>query len=979
MICINCQFENRQDARFCKECGTNLELACDGCGTVYEMGSKFCDECGLSLVQESQIEKPDPTSERKHVTVLFSDLSGFTAMSEKLDPEEVKEITAKLFDQISKVVAKYDGFIEKYAGDAVMALFGANQSHEDDPVRAVKSAEEIHDLVKTLSPQYEEKIGQSLSMHTGINTGLVVTGELNLAKGVHGVAGDAVNVASRLSSIAEPGEILIGPDTYSQAEGFFNFESLKPTLIKGKARPIHIYRYLSSIKQPRKIHRLHGLRADLVGRKAEMAQLSEAVKNLVGGQGSVFSIIGTAGTGKSRLIEEFKATLNIEEVQWRIGQAYPYSQNIPYFPLIDLINRTLHIAEGDSPEKIREKIESRLEFLLGEKSDVAPYIGSLYALSYPEIENVSPEFWKSKLQQAMHTVFSALAQRGPTIICFEDLHWADPSSLDLVRFLLSQIREPIIFICVYRPIITLFSSHQIYSLPHPHLEITLQDLSRSDSQEMVQSLLRADVIPSDLQRFIQQKAEGNPFYLEEAINSLIESDFLVRDNGGWRITQKIGEADISATIHGVISARVDRLEQESKRILQEASVIGRSFYYEILNKISALKEGIDKCLSGLERLDLIKAKGIQPELEYFFKHALTQEVVYNGLLKKERRKIHEQIGYVIEELFKNRLPEFYETLAYHFKIGQSIHKAIDYLMKSGEKSLSRYALDESNQYYREAYDLLTRKTADFSMKEKRLLVHLLVEWALVFYYRGDFKGMSNLLRTHEDFAETVEKDESVGMFFAWLGFVLYFRGKLQESYEYLQKALKLGEKINNQMVIGYTCTWLPFTCSGLGLFDEAIAYGERAKEVSKSIAQDQYLYFKSRAALGYVYFFQRKSKETYNVGKTILEYGRQHSNIRSQVMGHWIMAFSYILDGNGAAATECLQRALQISADPFYSQFVKLILGNVYTAAGKFSKAEGLLNEVASYCREFGCELWEDMIQPDLETIRKSKTGLSEK
>jgi len=578
----------------------------------------------------------------------------------------------------------------------------------------------------------------------------------------------------------------------------------------------------------------------------------------------------------------------------------------------------------------------------------------------------------------MRTVFSALAQRGPTIICFEDLHWADPSSLDLVRFLLSQIREPIIFICVYRPLITLFSSHQINSLHHPYLEITLQDLSRSDSQEMVESLLKTDAIPKDLQQFIGTKVEGNPFYLEEAINSLIESDFLVRDNGGWRITQQIGEADISSTIQGVISARVDRLEQESKRILQEASVIGRSFYYEILNKISALKEGIDKCLIGLERLDLIKAKSIQPELEYFFKHALTQEVVYNGLLKKERRKIHERIGYVIEKLFKNRLPEFYETLAYHFKMGQSIHKAIDYLMKSGEKSLSRYALDESNQYYREAYDLLTKKIADFSMKEKRLLVHLLVEWALVFYYRGDFKGLNNLLSAHEDFAGSVEKDESAGMFFAWLGFALYFRGKPQESYQYLQSAIKFGEEINSQLVIGYACAWIAITCSSLGLLDEGITYGKRAKEISTSIAQDQYLYFKSRAALGFVYFFQGKSKETYNAGKTIWEYGQQHSNIRSQVMGYWIMAFSYILDGNRSGAIEYLEGALQISADPFYSQFVKLFLGNVYTAAGQISKAEDLLIEVASYCREFGCELFEDMIQPDLETIRKSKTGLSE-
>jgi class 3 adenylate cyclase len=217
MECPNCQFENRESAKFCKECGTNLELACSGCGAVYEIGSRFCDECGYSLIQEAQVDNYESTSpgegERKHVTVLFSDLSGYTAMSEKLDPEELKDITGRLFDDVSKIVSKYDGFVEKYAGDAVMALFGANQSHEDDPVRAIKSAKEIHNAVEALSPQYEKKIGHPLAMHTGVNTGLVVTGEINLEKGVHGVAGDTINVAARLSSAAAAGVILVDHET----------------------------------------------------------------------------------------------------------------------------------------------------------------------------------------------------------------------------------------------------------------------------------------------------------------------------------------------------------------------------------------------------------------------------------------------------------------------------------------------------------------------------------------------------------------------------------------------------------------------------------------------------------------------------------------------------------------------------------------------------------------------------------------------
>ena len=975
MICVKCQFENREGAKFCKECGTNLESACPKCGTVYQLGSKFCDECGYTLAQKIETDEPAPgdRGERKHVAVLFSDLSGYTAMSERLDPEEVKEITGHIFGEISKIIAKYDGFVEKFAGDAVMALFGANQSHEDDPVRAVKAAGEIHELIGALTPLYKDRIGQPLSMHTGINTGLVVTGELNLEKGIHGVAGDAINVAARLSSAAKAGDILVDHETYTRSEGYFQFEDLAPIQLKGKTKAVQVHKFLSVREQARKIHRLHGLRAILVGRKAEMARLTEAVDNLRQEKGAVFSIVGTAGTGKSRLIEEFEASLDLKEIQWLEGNAFAYAQNIPYFPLMDLISKTIRIDEGDSPETVKEKLESSLEVLIENKQDVAPFIGSLYSLDYPEIREVSPEFWKTELQKAILMVLTALAQRAPTIVCLEDLHWADPSTIELVNFLLHGIRHPVLFLCVYRPIISLFSAYQISSTALSHQELHLRDLSPSEVQNMVESLLKTDAIPKDLQQFIHNKVEGNPFYLEEAINSLIESNILVPENGNWKVVRPITETEVSATIQGVIAARVDRLERESKRILQEASVIGRSFYYEILERISEIKDNIDRSLTGLERFDLIKTKSIQPYLEYIFKHALTQEVVYNGLLKKERRKIHERIAQVIEQLFRDRHSEFYEALAYHYKMGQSIHKAIAYLMKSGEKSLRIYALDESNRYYREAFNLLTKKKLDFSIKEKRLLIHLLVEWALVFYYRGDFNGLTDLLSAHEEIAENLEKDQSVGMLFAWLGFALSFRGKPQESYQYLQKALKIGEESNSQIVVGYACTWLPFTCAYLSLFDEGITYGERAKDISKSIAQDQFLYFKSRAALGFVYFYQGKSEETYNAGKDILEYGRRHSNIRSQVMGYWIMALSYILDGNHAAAIECLEKALQISADPFYSQFVKLCLGSVYTGAGKISNAEVLLNDVASYCRTFGCELFEELINPDLETIRKSK------
>ena len=301
-------------------------------------------------------------------------------MSEKLDPEEVKEITSRIFGEISKIVANYDGFIEKYAGDAVMAIFGVPQAHEDDPVRAIKAAREIHQLVDAISPEVENKIGQSISMHTGINTGLVVTGEVDMERGTHGIAGDTINLASRLSNLAKPGEIVVDVDTCRQVEGHFTCEYRETTTVKGKADPVEVHQVLSQRDKPLTIRRLSGLRADLVGRNVEMAELSEAVENLQQGKGRIFSICGAAGTGKSRLVEEFKSGLDLEQIQWIEGHAYAYSQNIPYFPLVDLLNRLLHIEEKDPPEKVREKLESGLGSLVANQQDIIPYVGqSLFA------------------------------------------------------------------------------------------------------------------------------------------------------------------------------------------------------------------------------------------------------------------------------------------------------------------------------------------------------------------------------------------------------------------------------------------------------------------------------------------------------------------------------------------------------------------------------------------------------------------------
>jgi len=942
MKCPKCQFDNPEGAKFCIECGHKFggELATEG--------------------------------ERKQVTVLFSDLSGYTAMSERLDPEEVKNIISRIFGEIVQVVVKYDGSIEKFIGDAVVAFFGVPKAHEDDPVRALRAAREIHEIVDAMSHQFESKVGKPLSMHTGINTGLVVTGGVTTEKGPLGVTGDTVNVASRLSGLAKPGEILVGENTYHQAEGLFNFAPLTPVSVKGKVEPIRACRVLSPKEEPTKTHRLSGLRSELIGRKVEMSQLKEAAQRLLEGKGAIFYITGDAGTGKSRLVEEFKATLDLNRIQWREGHSYAYASNIPYFPLMDLLSRAWQIEDGDSQERLKQKIEAGITNLMGDGKDVIPFIGSLYSIKYPEIENISPEYWKMKLHESIQSIVSALTRRAPAVICLEDLHWTDPSSIELLRMILLKFNYPALILCVSRPQFSLFTSQQLSGIGKLYYEMRLQDLSPTEAQGMVESLLKTETIPAELRNFIQRKAEGNPFYLEEVINSLIEMETLIEKDNTWVLTKPLTGIDIPSNVQGVISARLDRLEKETKRILQEASVIGRVFLYEILKRITELKEQIDRSLHGLERLDLIRTRTLDPDLEYIFKHALTQEVVYNGLLKKERQVIHEKIANVMEELFRERLPELYETLAYHYKQGQSYLKAVDYLMKAGEKCNVRYTIEESHQYYKEAFDILSNKT-DRSKEEDSLLIDLLLQWSYVYNVRADYGRLEDLLKRQEAFVRSSGDDARLGMFLAWLGYSLHQREKYRDAYRYLSHALEIGERINNSKIIGYSSCWLTYTCANLGLFDEAMANGRRAQEISEMMPSEVILFRFTFFGMALIYYYKGEKKKTAECGRILLDHGEKHADVRATGMGQFVIGWGFQVAGDHDRAIECFKKTIQVSSEPLYSSIGKIHLGFSYISTGKFREAEPVCEDVIKFTEEFGFEFLGSVAQTFMGIVMITK------
>ena len=983
MQCPECQFDNPEEAVFCCKCGTKFESLCHGCGYQNPPESSFCCKCGSSL---SSMDVPaddnesaaqgrqavletgtDPTvyeapdSERRCVTVMFSDLTGYTEMSERLDPEEVKEITSTIFSKLTQIIEKYDGFIEKYIGDAILAVFGAKEAFEDSALRAIKAAREIHTYVATIGPKYNNIIGRELSMHTGINTGLVVTGEINYQKGTHGLVGDTINTAARLMSASQAGEIITDRDTFIQTKGYFEFDHLEPVTVKGKVEPIQLYRVGGALQVPQKLHRLHGRRADLIGRSIEMQVLEDAAENLDQGQGAVVAVCGTAGTGKSRLVHEFKKNIDLEQIQWFDANAYPYTQNTPYYPLVDLLTKAFGIEEADTADTIKLRVESGLKGFLGKESKLIPFIGGLFSIEYPETSEVSPEYWKNQLFTAVRDVLMALTSSKPTIICLEDLHWADPSFLEMIRYLITETTGSVLFICIYRPIISLFTGLETQSLEFGFKDLRLRELSPSETQVMVGSLLKSDKVPRDLQRFVHENVEGNPFYVEELINSLIDSGILSNKSGEWEIAKAINESDISTNIQGVLAGRIDRLGPEAKRILQEASVIGRAFLYDILRRISDTAGDIDKNISILERLDLISARSIHPTLEYIFKHALTQEIVYNGLVKSERKSIHEKIGQVIEALFADRLSEFYESLAFHYTRGKSVLKALEYLLKAGKKCLRRFSLKESDRYFQNARDILE----DIEKKtnaENEMIIDLLNEWAMVFYYKGAFADLEELLRRHAKVAASITNKKKQGIFQTWQGMVYWQKSEFLKARDYLVGALESGEKNNLDLVVVHACAWLSWLYGNLGSFEKGIECGHRGNRLAIAIKADHFFIYKPLAGVAFNLYLNGEAAACIDMGRALVEYGKRHSQVRCQTLGYVAEGIGYMAAGDFSNAIASMETADKVSIDTFYNHYSQSFLVWSKVIGGHMQDAEPLIAPLTEFFKPNGSLMINDVL-----------------
>ncbi|TFG60393.1 MAG: adenylate/guanylate cyclase domain-containing protein, partial [Spirochaetales bacterium] len=704
-------------------------MNCPQCKSPITGDALFCSQCGARLEASGR-----SAEERKKVTVFFSDISGYTALSEKLDPEEVKEIMSRIFSRAASIVKEYDGHLDKFIGDCVMAVFGFDVTREDDAVRALRAALEIHKAVSLLNTEeLKERIGRDLSVHTGVNTGVVVAGDLDLEKGTEKVLGDTVNVASRLASTAKAGEIVAGRTTVHEVERYFEFEELGAISLKGKSDGVPAFRLLGPRTSTGRNLMLKGRRAEFTGRVEEMKLLTERLQMAKSGVKAVFFIRGEAGTGKSRLVEEVKHMAEADGMAVLEASCFDYTRGIPYSLWTGLFGSLFSLAENETPATLSRKIEEGCAGIIVDERPAAPFIAGLFALESDEVRNMDAGLLKGCTLKSIASVVSSICGKKPSVLILDDMHWADPSTLEVLAPVLEK--NSYLVLCLYRPSDQVTALIKELRAGMPIEDLFLEPLKRDDSAGMIRSLLDGCEVPEELLNFVSLQIKGNPFYIEETVNNLVESGILNKADGCWTLARKLENADIPSTVQGIISARIDRLEPKQKHLLQTASVIGQNFFRSILTRIEKAAE-LEESIELLKGKDLIREFRAQPDLEYMFKHALMQDVVYNSLLKKERRRIHEDVARVMEELFADRISEFYESIAFHYRQSENTEKAVFYLMKAGKKCIDKYAAAEANEFYRNAYDLLTAKP--LAAADRPVLLRLLNDWGWVLYFYVDF-------------------------------------------------------------------------------------------------------------------------------------------------------------------------------------------------------------------------------------------------
>jgi class 3 adenylate cyclase/tetratricopeptide (TPR) repeat protein len=777
--------------------------------------------------------------ERRNVTVLIADLSGFTALGERFDPEIIREFQDDLFDEIASVVYANEGFVEKFVGDAVVSIFGAPLAHEDDPDRALRAALAMRERMDGINARWAEQLGQPMELHIGINSGPVVAGQIGGERaGAYSVTGDTINTASRLQDAAQPSQILVSQNTHRLTHEAFTFRRLKPIRVRGKRDPLTVFELRRAKLYPGKSRGVSGLSSPMVGRGDELEKLKRVTRGLTAGSGQVVIVTGEAGIGKSRLMAEWRASLT-KDVRWLEGRSYPGASAVPYGPFADLIRRYAGITDEDSEFRARLRLREALKRTLSAGLEERAIVGGMLGMR-PEgdeafyLATLSSEALRQRLFGLMEDLFTRLADQHPSVLVLEDLHWADGSSLELIQHLLPLVRRvPLAIVGVFRlgqvepPLWPLITAEYGDRLAH----VELAPLAPESAVALVEELLSTTALPPAAQKLIIGKAEGNPFFVEEVIRSLIERGGLERSEDGsrWIVTSLIDGITVPDTLQGVLLARLDRLPPGTKRLAQQAAVIGRVFQQRVLVKLAEDAEALEANLGHLERDELIRELRRDPELEYIFKHALTQEVAYETLLAPQRRDLHARVGTALEELVADRIGEFQATLGSHFLRGEVWDKAYAYYLDAADAARRLHAYPEARLHYADALQALSSLPPNDENRRRIIdltLNQMVVSWGAEDPGRNlaklaEAETLAGALAEGSGNGESGPDRARLARVQYWMGRIHYYRDEPREAIGYFQKVLAVGQELGDPALLAIPMAVMGRALVVLGHFGRA--------------------------------------------------------------------------------------------------------------------------------------------------------------
>jgi class 3 adenylate cyclase/tetratricopeptide (TPR) repeat protein len=990
MICPQCQRENLPDSIFCDRCGMRFETVCSHCDEPNRLDATFCRICGQLIDQTattaparvSGVPTPDSyvpkhlaekilasrqslEGERKQVTVLFADIRGSTSLLEGLDPEEAQKLIDPVLRVMMDAVHRYEGTVNQVLGDGIMALFGAPLAHEDHALRACYTALAMQEEMR----RYRRKLGQSeetgLQIGIGLNSGEVVVRSISNDLNVdYSALGHTTHMAARMQEIAAGGITMMTASTLRQVEGFVQVKAVGAVQVKGVSRPVESFEVVAATAARTRVQAaaVRGL-TPLVGRRTETEVFSKLVEEAGSGKGQILAMVGEPGLGKSRLVHEF--TRHQLRPGWLVleGASVSYGKATPYFPLIEMLRRYFQIADGEGSEDIREQVVMHiLELDNMFKDAISPILSLLGALpdqvhpatpwtQFKDIADATERYLAMDPQQRRHLTLDAVkrvlireSQRQPLLIVFEDLHWIDSETQAFLdSFVESLSMARIVLLVDYRPEYSHGWGDKSY-----YTQIRVDPLQPASAEELLQYLLGSNKDLAPLKELLMHRTEGNPFFAEESVRSLVETGVLVGEKGAYRPGLRIDEIRIPNTVQNVLADRIDRLPREEKRLLQIAAVIGVIVPLPLLRAVAGLPEDdLRRYVSHLQTAEFLYETNLFPEVEYSFKHALTTEVAYGALLHERRTTLHGLIVKALEEMTENIPHDHLEQLAHHAFQGELWDKAVTYLRDAGAKAVSNSAFLVALSSYERAFQALENVPDSREKLEQQIDLHLASRNAL--FVLGDLARIAKHLHAAKSLAETLGDRIRMVRVFNFLNSYYGLTGDPELAIQFGQRASALISESDGPVLSVMTDYYLGAAYNKLGQYSQAInclkrAIGRLVGDLRHGqIGTAGYPAVTCRGHLVQCLAAMGEFREGVSYAEEGIQIAEEVGDASVLVYVNCSLAFLYLLKGDLDKAIPILERALttcRSSNIPVYIPFVSSRLGFAYANAGRV--VEGL-------------------------------------